>query len=160
MGSQKKTVIVALVIASTMMIAGVLALIQSQKTIPSSGTITSINLGVFQEVSCVNPYDDAHPISWGSLDPSVGQHKDVIVYLKNSGTTDMTLKMDPSVWSPIDADTYLALTWNLGVDTTTITAGQSGLAATLTLTVTKDFTTETPIAFSVNVVITGTHNIS
>jgi hypothetical protein len=146
---QKKMVITALAIAAILMVAGVLAL-TSQRTIPSSGTITGINLGVFQDSGLTTPYDASHPIVWGTLTP--GTSTIVPIWLNNTGTTSMTLNLSNNTWVPSDANTYLTLTWDK--EGSTLNANTI-VAANLNLTVSSSFTTGTP--FSVNVVITGTH---
>ena len=91
MVSQKKTVIVALVIASMMAIAGVLALIQSTKTIPTSGVIAGVDLGVYLDSACTNP---VYSINWTAAAPlNPGGDVTQQVYIENRGTTDMTLSL-------------------------------------------------------------------
>jgi hypothetical protein len=152
MVSQKKTIVVVLVIASMMMIAGVLALIQSTKTIHSSGIVAGVNLGVFLDVNCINPvnsinWTDATPLNPGG---SVTQQ----VYVENSGTTDMTLGLSSSNWLPSGVNANLTLTWDKE-GATVHTGVANATLATLTLTAISGFTTGT--SFSFDVTITGSH---
>lgn len=148
----KKNVIRYVAVLATVAIAivGVFAAITSIKTIPSSGTIAGVNLGVFSDSGCTIPVTS---INWGNVTP--GGSVTHQVYIENSGTNNMTLSLSNSSWSPSGVDANLTLTWdkeganvNLGVP--------NAVLATLTLTASASFTTGTD--FSVNVIIAGTHN--
>ena len=152
MVSQKRTVIAALVIASMMMIAGVLALIQSTKTIPSSGIIAGVNLGVYLNAGCTNP---VYSINWTDAAPlNPGGNVTQQVYIENSGTTDMTLGLTTNNWLPSGVDANLTLTWDKE-GATVHTGVVNATLATFTLAAISGFTTGT--SFSFDVIITGSH---
>jgi hypothetical protein len=63
----------------------------------------------------------------------------------------MTLSLSNNTWIPVEASTYLTLTWNRE---NYLLANGVGISADLTLAVSPSFTNGTD--FSVNVVIMGT----
>jgi hypothetical protein len=127
----------------TLVTAGLIA----TQTIPSDGTVISpVNIGVYTDSDCTQ---NCTNISWGTLNPNTTTHK--TVYVKNTGTTPVTLTMTTENWTPTNADDYLTLTWDQ--QNTVLDAGQS-VPANLTLTVAAD--TGDLTNFSYNIIITGT----
>jgi hypothetical protein len=127
----------------TMITAG--ALVSSQ-TIPSGGTITAVNVGVYSNSACTS---NCTSIDWGTLSPGGSTTK--TIYVKNTGTIPVTLTMAPANWSPSNANNYLTVTWNRA--NYALAAGAS-VSATLTLTASSSAGSLTN--FSFDVVITGT----
>ncbi len=147
MAMQRKMAVgTALVVALVLMVAGVLALLQSSRTIPTHGTIRGVNVGIFQDSNCTQQLVS---IDWGTLDN--GTSAVHTVYVKNDGTSNMTLSLSNSTWVPSDAPDYLTLTWNR--ETYVLERGTS-VDANLTLSVSPSFTNGTD--FSVDIIITGT----
>jgi hypothetical protein len=112
MASQKKTVIVALTIASIMMIASVLALLTQTKTIPSSGTINPFKVGVYYNSGCT---DVLNEINWTNVNP--GYNTTEIVYVKNEAAdVNMNLSMTVTGFttdlSQTNTTNIVTLTWN------------------------------------------------
>jgi hypothetical protein len=125
----------------TLVTAGII----STQTIPSDGTITAVDVGVYSNIQCSQ---NCTSISWGSLYP--GNSTTRTVYVKNTGTVPITLDMTPVNWDPTDASTYLTLTWD---QQGTVLGVGDNVTATLTLTATAD--TGDLQDFNVNIVITG-----
>ena len=82
-------------------------LVTVTRTLSSSGTVNTINVEVFWDVNCTQIITD---IDWGVLDP--GENTSKTIYIKNTGSTAMTLNMTYSGWNPVEAGTYLSLTWD------------------------------------------------
>jgi len=116
------------------------------QTVPSNGTISAVNIGVYSDSQCTQ---NCTNVSWGTIPP--GTTPTQTVYVKNTGNTPVTLTMTTGNWTPINANTYLTLTWNR--QNIVLNAGQS-TSATLTLAAAAD--TGSLINFSFNVIITGT----
>jgi len=127
----------------TLVTAGII----STQTIPSSGTVTTVNVGVYTNPTCTT---NCTSISWGTISP--GSTATYTVYVKNSGNAPVTLNMTTSDWSPSNANQYITLTWNRA--NYTLAAGAS-ISATLTLTVSSSISSSIT-NFSFNIVITGT----
>jgi len=121
-------------------------LLMSQQTIPSTGTITTVNIGVYRDSSCTQ---NATSVDWGSIYP--GNSTTKIVYVKNTGSLPIKLSMTTGSWMPSNANTYISLSWNR--ESTVLSAGQS-IDATLTLSASSDAGNIT--SFSCNITITGT----
>jgi len=137
-------VIIALATTSiflTLVTAGIIA----TQTIPSSGTVTTVNVSVYSDSGYTQ---NCTSISWGSLYPGNSTIK--TIYVKNTGTIPITLTMTTDSWVPTDADDYLTLTWNK--ESTNLGVGES-VSANLTLTAAS--TTGDLSDFSFNIVITG-----
>jgi hypothetical protein len=145
-----KTKIIALVVALAM-VGTVLAiatsgLLSASQTVPYSGTITAVNLGVYTDSACTQT---CTALTVGTLNPSSTATQ--TVYVKNSGNVPETLTMTASNWNPASASSSLTLTWNQ--QNTVLTSGQS-VPATLTLTAASN--TGSLTAFSCSVTVTGT----
>jgi hypothetical protein len=121
--------------------AGIIA----TQNIASNGTITTVNVGVYSNENCDQ---NCTTISWGTLYP--GNSTSRTIYVKNTGTTPITLTIATNSWAPTDASGCLTLTWN--PQDNTLNPGQS-TPATLTLTVAQD--TGDLTAFNFNILITG-----
>jgi hypothetical protein len=147
MAMQKTAMVgLAVAVATILTLTSVVALLQSSKTFQNSGTVTAINVGVYQDSACTQVLS---LLDWGSIGP--GSSANRTIYIKNDGTTAMTLNMTVSAWNPASASSYIGLTWNR--EGTVLNQGNSA-AALLTLTVSASITGIT--SFNYNVTITGT----
>jgi hypothetical protein len=138
--------LLALVVAGIFLTATTAGLLSVNQTIPTSATITTVNVGVYSNNACTQSLTS---IDWGSLSP--GDSVTVTIYVKNTGAVPITLSMTKANWNPPSANGPITLTWNR--EGNTLAAGQS-ISATLTLSVSSSVSGIT--AFGVNVVITGT----
>ena len=127
----------------TMMTAGAL---NSSQTVPSGGTITAVNVGVYTNSACTN---NCTSIDWGTLSPGGSTTK--TIYVKNTGTIPVKLSMATANWSPSNANTYLTATWSRA--NYALAAGAS-VSATVTLTASANAGNIT--VFSFDIIITGT----
>jgi hypothetical protein len=125
----------------TIVTAGML----STQTIPSSGTVTTVNVGVYTDSGCTQ---NCTSISWGAIYP--GDSGSVTVRVKNIGTMPITLSMTAVSWAPNYADDYLTISWD---QQGTVLDVDDSVSATLTLTADPD--TGELADFSFDVVITG-----
>jgi hypothetical protein len=127
--------------------ASTAAVLSVNQNVSSSGTITTTpNIGVYSDGACTTSMTS---ISWGSI--TAGGTATQTIYVKNTGTSTITLSLSTSNWSPSGASSYITASWNK--DGTQLSAGQS-VAATLTLTVSSSINGIT--TFSNTIVITGT----
>jgi len=146
MSTQKIAIGAVVAVAAMLMMTSALALLQSSRTFTSTGVITSVNVGVYQDVGCTQVLSS---IDWGTLDPGATSNK--TIYVKNSGNTQVSLNMTVSAWSPSNASNYITVTWNR--EGTVLNAGSS-VTTLLTLSVSSSITGITN--FSFNVTIVGT----
>jgi hypothetical protein len=141
--------VAALGIILTYSTAGVITIQQAANSInrplPSSGNIAALNVGIYSDYACTQTLE---AIDWGDILP--GSSIEKIIYIKNTGSTPITLSMTATNWNPTNAYGPLNLTWNK--EGTKLNKNEV-TAATLTLTVaenTADITT-----FSVTILIIG-----
>jgi hypothetical protein len=146
MENRKTVLMAALVVAVTLMMASVLALLQSSRTISSHGTIRGVNVGVYSDIGCTQQLSS---LDWGTIDN--GSQTVKTLYVRNEGTSNMTLNISNNTWVPVDATSYLTLTWNRD---SYVLANGTSVSADLTLAVSPSFTNGTD--FSFNIVIVGT----
>jgi hypothetical protein len=145
-----KNVVIAITVAFaaagllvTLIASGALV---TSKTIKTSGILTSAYLGVYSDNACTQSISE---IAWGTIFPGSSASK--TFYIKNLGSSQVTLTMSVMNWSPSTANGPVAVSWNR--QWTTLAANQV-LSATLTVAVSSSasgFST-----FGVDVVITGT----
>jgi hypothetical protein len=115
-------------------------------TIPSSGDVTAINVGVYSDSACTN---ELTSVDWGTISP--GSSEDVTIYLKNTGNAQITLSMTTTNWTPASADEPVSLLW----DKENVKLNPNQVAtATLTLNISESIDGITN--FSFDIVITGT----
>ena len=120
-------VVVACLVGMAVGSAVTSAFLSSQRSIPSTGLVLAVNLGVFADVGCsVN----LTAIDWGSLYP--GDSASRTVYVKNTGSAPIALSMAVSGWNPAIAEGQLAVTWDK--EGASLNPGES-TAAVLTLSV-------------------------
>lgn len=146
MAMQKMVVGTALAVVVVLMTAGALALLSANQTLTNSGTIGTVNVGVYSDAACTEPVSS---ISWGTLNPGASAVQ--TVYVKNTGTVTETLNMTSTGWTPSTCPSYMTLTWT--AEGASVTAGND-VQANVTLTVSSSITGIT--AFSFNITITGT----
>ena len=122
-----------------------LAVTQRSQSIPTSGTVIGIGVGVYADSAGAQ---NLTSISWGSVCPGEGGNR--TVYVKNTGNAAITLSMTTSGWSPAAANGSINITWDR--EGVSLNAGQA-VAATLTLLTSPGISGITD--FSVNIIITG-----
>jgi hypothetical protein len=134
---------VAISLFVTLLTSGALV---SSRTIASSGVVATANIGVYSDSACTQSLTS---INWGTLSP--GNSVSRTIYVKNLGTTQVTISMTGANWNPTSANGPLTLTWNQ--EGTTLNANQVS-TATLTLRASSSISGIT--TFNVDIVITGT----
>ena len=145
----KKIPIIAIIALTITILALTLttaAILSSSQTVPLSGTINAVNLGVYTDSACTQT---ATSLNVGTLNP--GGTATQTVYVKNTGNVAETLTMTANNWAPTGASSSLSLTWNR--QNTVLNSGQS-IQATLTLTAASN--TGSLTTFSCDVTLTGT----
>ncbi len=149
MAVSKSLIAALLVIASTGVILTLAtsALLTASQNVPVQGTVSAINVGVYTDSACTI---NCTSLSAGTLAP--GATKTFTVYVKNTGTTPMTLNMVTSGWNPSAANGPITLTWNR--ESYSLAAGAS-VSATLTLAVSSSISSSIT-SYSFNMVIKGT----
>ncbi len=126
---------------------GTYGVLNSSKTISSSGTVSTINVEVYLDSACTQT---ATNINWGNLSP--GTSATYTLYIKNSGNSAETLSLSTSNWSPQTASQYITISWNR--NNAVLDANQV-VQATLTLIVSSSIDNSIT-AFSNSITISGT----
>lgn len=142
----KTTIGVCVAAAVLVLTTSVVALLESYRTIPNSGTVETVNVSVYQDSLCTQPLSS---ITWGMVKPGSSSAK--VIYVKNEGNTALTLSMVTNSWSPSGASAYITVTWNR--EGAVLSAGKS-VQANVTLAVSQSVAGITNFGF--NMVIKGT----
>jgi len=138
--------IYALIASSILAVSVVIGLLTTQRTVPSTGSIKSVGVGVYWNQQCTNVTSS---LNFGQLEPE--SSKNFTLYLKNEGNAILTLSMAAKNWNPTSASTYMTLTWNR--EGQKINPGQV-MAFVITLTVSVNV--QGISSFSLDIVISGT----
>jgi hypothetical protein len=146
MAMQKMVVGTALAVVAVLMMTSVLALLQSNQTLTTTGTIRTVNVGVYTDAACTLT---ATSIDWGTINPGTSIVK--TYYVKNQGSVPMTLNMTSNAWTPSNCPTYMSLTWD--AENASVAVGNHA-QADINLTILPNITGIG--AFSFNIIITGT----
>jgi len=133
----------SIALASGLAVSGLLT---TSKTLSSSGSVKAINVEVFWDNECTQAVSS---VDWGTPEP--GESIENTVFVKNTGNAPMNLSQYTSGWNPVDAESYLTLSWDL--EGMVISANEV-LQAVLTLYVSSDISGITDFAF--NIIIEGT----
>ena len=147
MAMQKTAAVgIAVAVAGIIMLTSVLALLQSSMSFPNNGTITTVNVGAYEDIGCTKVLS---VINWGNVIPGSSSSK--TIYVKNTGNAPISLNMTVSTWNPSNAANYMTLTWN---QTSTVLNVGNSVPTSLVLSVSASVTGIT--SFSFNATITGT----
>ena len=114
--------------------------------LPSSGNIAAINVGLYSDYACTQNLDS---IDWGDIAP--GESVNRVIYLKNTGNTQIALSMTASNWNPSIANGPITITWNREG---ALLDQDEVISATLTLETMEDMLGIT--TFYVSILIVGT----
>lgn len=145
MAMQKVHVGAILAVAATMIVVSVLAasLLAAYQRIPNTGNVKKVGVGVYWDEACIV---NVTSIDWGFLEP--GTVANVTVYIQNEGTTPVMLNMTTDNWSPVLAQNYITLTWNL--EGSVLNSGDI-FQAVLTLSVSSDISGVTNFTFDITI---------
>ena len=94
-------------VAFVLMMTSALAVFQTDRTVTNSGTIETLNVGVFQDSACTQALST---LNWGTLKPGTSANR--TIYVKNTGNVGVTLNMTVTTWNPTIASSYITLTWD------------------------------------------------
>ena len=146
--AMQKTVAVgiAVAVAGLIMLTSVLALLQVNRSFSNNVTITTVNVGAYQDSGCTQVLST---IDWGNVVPGSSSSK--TIYVKNTGNAPISLNMAVTTWNPSSAADYMTLTWN---QTSTVLNVGNSVPTSLVLSVSASVTGIT--SFSFNATITGT----
>jgi hypothetical protein len=95
-----------------------LALTQHSQSIPTSGMIMGVGVGVYSDSACSQ---NVTGISWGTV--RQGDSVNRTVYVKNTGNSQIALSMASSGWNPPAASGQIAVSWDR--EGSSLGAGQS-----------------------------------
>ena len=139
--------IVAIAITGLFLTVLTTGLVTTSQTVPTSGTVSSVNVGVYTDPGCTQ---NCTSVSWGNIAP--GSAITRTIYVKNTGNLPVTLSMATTNWAPTNANMYILLGWN---QANTVLAAGASTSATLTLSASSNAGGVSN--FSFNIVITGTN---
>jgi len=75
--------------------------------ISSRGNLRVDGVGVYEDANCSVA---VKYLDWGTLEPS--SVKNISLYIRNEGNHVATLFLATNNWSPVNASSYMALSWN------------------------------------------------
>jgi len=99
----------------------------SSTVIGSRGNLRVDGVGVYQDANCSVA---VKYLDWGTLEP--GSAKKITLYVRNEGNHVATLFLSTDNWSPVNASSYMALSWNYSG---TMLSPMENIGVTLTLSV-------------------------
>ncbi len=120
-------------------------LLNITQTVPTSGRVTAINLGVYADGSCS---ENLASMNWGSLSPGDIIYK--AIYVKNAGNSPVNIHMTTDSWHPTEASGAITLAWDK--ENAVLNPGEV-VKATLTLSVAASISGINDFTF--NIVIAG-----
>ena len=145
---KKLIVVFAVVYVAVGLMAAMVAsgAVVASQTVRTSGILATANLGVYSDSACTQSLSS---IGWGLVSPGGSVSKNV--YVKNLGSTQVTLILSTTNWSPTTANGPVTVSWNR--QNAVLGSGQV-TSATLALSVSS--TANGFTSFGVDATITGT----
>jgi len=145
----------ALVVAVLAMIVILFAtLFFATRSIPSKGTIGSVNVDLFWDANLTMPIVEGEWLDWGLVAPGSKTNRSVWVY--NPGTLPANISVYTSDWDPmgdqVNATDYLWLDWTLLSPTAPILPVANSAELVLELNVNASVHTITVFTFNMTVV--------
>lgn len=115
----------------------------SSIVISSHGNLKVDGVGAYQDANCgiAMKYLD-----WGTVEP--GSVKNITLHVRNEGNHVATLFLATNGWMPVNASTYMSLSWNYNGESL---RPMESIGVTLTLSVAPD--AKNIVDFSFNVII-------
>ena len=83
------------------------AVMERSRRIGNQAAIKAVGVGVYQDPSLTVPLTE---INWGILEP--GEEKNHTAYIRNESNVPITLVLTTENWSPVNASSFVALTWD------------------------------------------------
>lgn len=115
-----------------------------KKTVPGSGSIKSINTGLYWDQACTTPVQS---IQWGLLE--LGATANQTVYIRNEGESNSTLTMTTSNWNPTNSFNYMSFNWDYAGQTLQV---NQVVQVIFTLHIKEDIQGITDFSFDVTIV--------
>lgn len=143
----RKLWIVLIIVVILVPASFVVAAIQFQASIGTSGNIKAVGISVYSDPLGVNV---ATKLDWGMLEP--GQKVNSTLYLKNTSNVPVFVSIAVGNFNPASGQTYLACTWNYNggnLNPGTI------VPVTLTLNVASTITGITSFSFDLGITGSG-----
>ena len=100
-------VVIAIAVAASFLVVG--GIIATTRRIHNQGTIKAVGVDVYQDPALTVPLTE---INWGTVES--GGEKNYTVYIKNESNVLVTLALATDNWSPLNASSFIALTWDYG----------------------------------------------
>ena len=146
--NKKLVVVFAVVYVAAGLMAAMVAsgAVVVSQTVRTSGILATANLGVYSDSACTQSLSS---IDWGLVSPGGSVSKNV--YVKNLGSTQVTLTLSVTNWIPAAANGPVSVSWNR--QNAVLGAGEV-ISATLVLSVSSTASGFT--SFGVDAMITGT----
>lgn len=108
MAFRKMTVVavIMLVVLSVLLTVSTMGVLGAPR---GSGNVQVMNVGVYLDSDCTVPCTS---IDWGHI--SAGGAVSKTIYVKNSGSSVVYLKISNSNWIPLKASSLMKLSWDIG----------------------------------------------
>jgi hypothetical protein len=116
----------------------------TKASLQSYGSIRTIGVGIYSDGYCVS---SVSVVDWGALTP--GNSISRTFYIRNEGSSDVTLTLLTRDWSPSVAENYLSLSWDYNGETL---VEDEIVAVTFTLSVAQDISGIETFSFGIDVI--------
>jgi hypothetical protein len=103
----RKIVLLAVVVGVAAAASLIAYALVSSWLVRNVGVVKAVGVAVYWDEACTRPCSE---INWGNL--TLGETKNVTVYVRNEGNVPITLNMHTENWNPPTAAEHLTLTWN------------------------------------------------
>jgi len=119
----------------------------SSITIAKAGSVEGIGVGIYWDQACTNR---TLSLDWGFVE--AGSNDTLTVYIRNEGSSEVSLWLTTSNWTPFASFDYMSLNWNYSGQV--VSVGQV-IPLEITLTVNPAITGITIFTFDTTITATG-----
>jgi len=138
-----RRILILMTVLIMALVLGVIAL--NYILLHNVGNVKAIGVGVYWDSGCTN---EASLIDWGIVEP--GTTRNVTLYIRNAGNSNIVLSMNTTNWSPSEVSNYITLSWDYGSQSIFPAA-----AVPVTLTLSMSSSIQGIASFSFDTIIAG-----
>jgi hypothetical protein len=139
--------LLAFFIINMFLLTSIIGQTSTKTSLQSYGSIRTIGVGVYTNGYCTTTVST---VDWGQITP--GQAISRTFYLRNEGSSDVTLTMFATNWTPSTAENYMSVDWDYAGQTL---SPNQVIAVTFTLSVQSTISGIETFNFNIDIIGAG-----
>lgn len=104
---KRKTVLATICILTLISLIIFIGAFGPVNSFAKADSVLGIGVGIYWNKDCTNT---THSLNWGFMDPN--SRNNLTIFIRNEGNSAASLRLTTSNWNPINASSYMPLSWN------------------------------------------------